>query len=672
MSTNNVTIRNGVDQILRTRFLDIIKSVQPSGRWKLVVVDSLSLKILNSACKMYDILEENVTVVENIEKSRQPYPSVEAVYILTPCEDSCRRLIDDLARPEGPMYAAAHIHFIQAMENDLFKDFVRRLRENNVMDSVKNLKDMYMDFVVREPAVFTLDDEQKFFSLFNNDGDSGAGSTILGDVDDMAKQLLCVCVALGENPLIRYHRPLDVPGTINRNIPLHLAKALQDQLDAFMEINGSFPPPKDPPMPRGTLIILDRTIDPVAPLLHEFTYQAMVADLLNVEEASSGIKYTYEYIQEDGTTKDQEAALNDQDAVYTSIRHMHIAITTEQLIDDFNKFMAENASGTGSGQASVKSLHDMKNMIANLPQYQEMKTKFSAHMTIASDCMAEFRDQNLDAIGLLEQNMACGETPEHQVPKQIVDELLPILDDPYTSQAIKTRLIMIWFATCDKVDPDELELLLAHARLDKKYKDAIDNLSLLGVHLSKSANKQGEKSSRWHRKKRESVVNEQQDVPFDLSRYVPIVKRVVEGHVKETIDQSLFPLLRIARPEDLRRDPTQSPKENYQLRVYKTQWHKKSVGKNAQPKPASGPPVIIFIAGGVTYSEMRSAYELSQTFDRDVYIGSTHIITPDRFVDDLSELDKPGHPPKEVVPPYTGSVHARSSPSSPMPKTKRK
>ncbi|KAI7851471.1 hypothetical protein BDC45DRAFT_445411 [Circinella umbellata] len=44
-------------------FLDIIKSVQPAGRWKLVVVDSLSLKILNSACKMYDILEENVCLV---------------------------------------------------------------------------------------------------------------------------------------------------------------------------------------------------------------------------------------------------------------------------------------------------------------------------------------------------------------------------------------------------------------------------------------------------------------------------------------------------------------------------------------------------------------------------------------------------------------------------------
>ena len=29
--------------------------------WKVVVTDSLSVKTLSAACKMYDILEENVT-----------------------------------------------------------------------------------------------------------------------------------------------------------------------------------------------------------------------------------------------------------------------------------------------------------------------------------------------------------------------------------------------------------------------------------------------------------------------------------------------------------------------------------------------------------------------------------------------------------------------------------
>lgn len=69
----------GIDDILKKRkwnyklvyetklfskgFLELIKGVNPTGRWKLVVVDSLSSKILNSACKMYDILEENVTSI---------------------------------------------------------------------------------------------------------------------------------------------------------------------------------------------------------------------------------------------------------------------------------------------------------------------------------------------------------------------------------------------------------------------------------------------------------------------------------------------------------------------------------------------------------------------------------------------------------------------------------
>lgn len=336
-------------------------------------------------------------------------------------------------------------------------------------------------------------------------------------------------------------------------------------------------PPRDPPLPSGTLIILDRTIDPISPFLHEFTYQAMIADLLEVEEIPAGLKYEYKYTQEDGTTQDQEVTLVEQDPVYTNIRHMHIANTTEKLISDFNAFINENKiSGTG-GPTTAVSLNDMKNMISNLPQFQEMKTRFSAHMNIASECMQEFKNQNLEEIGLLEQDMACGETPEGEKPKNLVESLTPILDDPLTSQMVKTRLILLWIATSDTVDPEDLETLLAVARLEQEYKDAIENIKLLGVQLSKSANRQGKKMKKSWKKK----VNPQQEVPFDLSRYVPVVKRIMEGHIDGSIDQSLFPNnIRNVKQHHTRKDTIEAVKEVPKLRVYKTQWHKKSTGAN--------------------------------------------------------------------------------------------
>lgn len=656
----------GIDEILKKRFLELIKTVNPAGRWKLVVVDSLSSKILNSACKMYDILEENVTLVENIEKPRQPYPSYEAVYILTPCIESCSRLVDDFSRKEGPMYAAAHVHFINALENSTFKSFTNLLNQANASNDIRSLKEMYVDFLVRENCVYTLDDERKFLGLFGNAETNP--SEIECELEDIAKQLLCVCVTIGENPLIRYHRPLDDKKTINRKIPEHLTRLVQAELDAFCATNPEFPPPRDPPLPSGTLIILDRTIDHISPFLHEFTYQAMVADLLEVEEIPTGLKYEYKYTQEDGTTQDQEVTLIETDPVYTAIRHQHIANTTQKLIDDFNTFLKENNISNTGGPTTIGSLNDMKNMISNLPQYQEMKTRFSAHMNIAVDCMTEFKDQNLEIIGLLEQDMACGETPEGEKPKNLVESLIPILDDPFTSNMIKTRLILLWIATSDTIDEEDLESLLSVARLDQEYKDAITNISLLGVQLSKSANRQGQKTKKGKKKQ-----NVQQEVPFDLSRYVPVVKRIVQGHIDGTIDQSLFPnyASKNVRQKSLRRDTAEAVKEVPKLRVYKTQWHKKSTGgANAAPKPPSGPPIIIFIVGGMTYSEIRSAYEIAETFDREVYIGSTHIITPDKFVKDLSNLDKRLPPPKSVVPPYTGTVHSAANANRvPPPRT---
>ncbi|EMP40093.1 Syntaxin-binding protein 3 [Chelonia mydas] len=56
----------------------------------------------------------------------------------------------------------------------------------------------------------------------------------------------------------------------------------------------------------------------------------------------------------------------------------------------------------------------------------------------------------------------------------------------------------------------------------------------------------------------------------------------------------------------------------------------------------NGSKLIVFVIGGITYSEMRSAYEVSQAYKScEVVIGSTHILTPRRLLDDVKTLNKP-------------------------------
>ena len=112
-------------------FLEAIRSVNPPGKWKILVIDEHSQKLLGSVLKQFDILAENVTctldsiwipshrylppdspaVIESISKRRDPQPDFEAVYLLMPTTQNVDRIIRDFSQRK--QYAAAHLFFIE-------------------------------------------------------------------------------------------------------------------------------------------------------------------------------------------------------------------------------------------------------------------------------------------------------------------------------------------------------------------------------------------------------------------------------------------------------------------------------------------------------------------------------------------------------------------------------
>jgi syntaxin-binding protein 1 len=79
--------------------------------------------------------------------------------------------------------------------------------------------------------------------------------------------------------------------------------------------------------------------------------------------------YRHSFRNEQGSTEETEATLNDDDKVWVDVRHMHMKEALDTLVAAFRQFNQEHGGPGGS------SINDLKDMLANLPGMKESKEK---------------------------------------------------------------------------------------------------------------------------------------------------------------------------------------------------------------------------------------------------------------------------------------------------------
>ncbi|OLL23058.1 Protein transport protein sec1 [Neolecta irregularis DAH-3] len=570
-----------------------------------LVVDRHTTDIINCVVPLLDLYDENIATVEHVEDQRAGDANFEAIYFVTPRPHIVDCVIADFNRPK-PLYAAAHLFFISALDDKLFD----RLTASKAKPFLRCLTEIFVDFFPVESHLFSFRENHSFYTLYNPD----CRSILDKEVARIANRLLSVCVTLGENPVIRHYRPLHVTRE-SKTISYKIAALLQAHLDEHVKLNEHWPPAGS--RGRAVLFVLDRSVDPVAPLLHEFTFQAMVNDLLNIHD---GKKYSYTLKGPNGP-EEKTSVFDEKDKIWTDIRHLHMREAIDRLMADFNNFCAENTNFTAKDKAT--NLNDMRDMLAELPQFQETRDQFSLHLSMSQESMNLFEQKKLPVVGMFEQDCATGLDTNGKTPHGLVEQIIELLDDPALSQRDKLRLLMLHTTHRNGIIEDDLSKMIQHAGLSNIDTQILRNLDLLGVPTIK---KWGDKSKRSPQKRNKST----EEDAYELSRFQPVLKSVLEDHIRGHLDVEMFPYIK------------EAPQENSgvvtggSLRSARPTWAKSRTSTHE-----ARPRMIVFMAGGAVYSESRACYDISKAHGRDVFFGSNEMLTPESFLHRLGKSRAP-------------------------------
>jgi len=267
-------------------------------------------------------------------------------------------------------------------------------------------------------------------------------------------------------------------------------------------------------------------------------------------------------------------------------------------------------------------------MLAGLPEFQEGKEAFGLHIDMAERCAKIFADHKLLDVVSVEQSLATGIDEENKKPKNMADQMVRLLDDDSVVHEDRVRLLILYILYRHGVLRGDIEKLRCHGQLSPFDGETIYNLVTLGARIEKPLKDATPTPAPLFPPKTAAVNSNMEEV--SLSRFEPTLRYMLEEQCQGTLDLNTFPSVK----PHLNDPNAQSVASQSSLRnAGKPTW--------AQTRAQSNKPrqrIIVFVAGGATYAEARACYDVSRMAGKEVFLVSTHMVTPKTFLRHVSLL----------------------------------
>ena len=175
------------------------------------------------------------------------------------------------------------------------------------------------------------------------------------------------------------------------------------------------------------LLLLDRRDDPVTPLLNQWTYQAMVHELLTMN--NNRVSYTT------ASHVTNELVLSaEQDDFYKENMFLHFGEIGQNI-----KTLVDNYQLKAKSHQQIDSIADMKRFIENYPQFKKMSGNVSKHVNLVGQLSEIVTKKQLLEVSEIEQDIVA--QSDHSAHLQSVRNA--ISNRAYTDYDV-IRLILLY------------------------------------------------------------------------------------------------------------------------------------------------------------------------------------------------------------------------------------
>ncbi|KAL9396025.1 hypothetical protein Peur_010278 [Populus x canadensis] len=549
----------------------INRLLQDISGMKVLILDSQTVSIVSVVYSQTELLQKEVFLVELVDsiwKSKEPMSHLKAVYFLRPTSENIQHLRRQLANPR---FGESHLFF-----SNILKDTqIHILADSDEQEVVQQVQEYYGDFVAIDPYHFTLNIPSNHMYMLPAVVDPPG---LQHFCDRVVDGIAAVFLALKRRPVIRYQRTSDIA----KRVAQETSKLMYQQESGLFDFRRTEISP--------LLLVIDRRDDPVTPLLNQWTYQAMVHELIGIHDNKVDLSSISKL------PKDQQEVVlsSEQDAFFKANMYENfgdIGMNIKKMVDDFQQVAKSNQN--------IQTIEDMAKFVDNYPEYRKMHGNVSKHVTLVTEMSKIVEERRHMLVSEMEQDLACN---SGQVAA--FEAVTNLLNNENVSDIDCLRLVMLYALHYEKESPVQLmqlfnklasrspkykpglvQFLLKQAGVDKRTGDLYGNRDLLNIARNMARGLKGV----------ENVYIQHQPLLFQT------MESIIKGRLRDVDYPFVGNHFQQGRPQD----------------------------------------VVIFIVGGTTYEESRSvALQNASISGIRFILGGSAVLNSKRFLKDLEEAQR--------------------------------